>query len=256
MLSTQAAVDITNFFPSLTHNTSCSCNTHYPLSLTPANGRSMQHACRCVSYSVSSCLLEVSVTRWHSPRSAVRPETKACPQRVSCERSGTRRWGAASMLMPRATVAAKAREAALAAHALGVATARGFGARRGRRAREALEQPRDGLWRGRCMREGQGESRRWLAEVRCDGWQRGEACLAVGPEVGRLLDAALEHAVGDVAAHGPKATLHLGHLDDLLDLGHVLHLAPITAWVLEREEEDGVASLLKRGRSHESHLVI
>ena len=48
------------------------------------------------------------------------------------------------------------------------------------------------------------------------------ACLAVGPEVGRLLDAALEHAVGDVAAHGPEATLHLGHLDDLLHLAHLV----------------------------------
>jgi hypothetical protein len=39
---------------------------------------------------------------------------------------------------------------ALAAHALRVATGtRGVGARRGRRAREALEQPGDGLWRGR-----------------------------------------------------------------------------------------------------------
>ena len=34
---------------------------------------------------------------------------------------------------------------ALAAHALGVATARGVGARRGRRAREALKQPGNGL---------------------------------------------------------------------------------------------------------------
>jgi hypothetical protein len=41
---------------------------------------------------------------------------------------------------------------ALAAHALGVATARGVCARRGCRAREALEQPRDGLRRGTRQR--------------------------------------------------------------------------------------------------------
>ena len=68
-----------------------------------------------------------------------------------------------------------------------------------------------------------------------------EACLAVGPEVGWLLDAALEHAICDVAAHGVEATLCLGHLNDRLDLGRVLHFAPITALVLEREEEGGVA---------------
>ena len=35
--------------------------------------------------------------------------TAAGAARASSERSGTRRWGAESMLMPRATVAAKAR---------------------------------------------------------------------------------------------------------------------------------------------------
>ena len=51
---------------------------------------------------------------------------------------------------------------------------------------------------------------RWLAgAVRCEAV---EACLAVGPEVGWFLDAALEHAVSDVAAHSAEAALGRGHL--------------------------------------------